>query len=66
MQSTVVSKQSVAVTRNFDLPDLDENIAPGTPASNLAGGALLVVVILAMVPGVVDTNVAGVCVPSAT
>lgn len=40
----------------FRLADLDETIVPATPATSVAGGLLLVVVVLAMVPGVVDTN----------
>jgi hypothetical protein len=40
----------------FRLGDLEESIAPATPATNIAGGLLLVVIVLAMVPGAIDTQ----------
>lgn len=46
----------IASNQPFRLSDLDESIAPATPATNIVGGWLLVVVVLAMVPGVIDTN----------
>ncbi|MFZ5747367.1 MAG: hypothetical protein ACOY45_06880 [Pseudomonadota bacterium] len=40
----------------IQLADLDEAIAPASPVTTIAGGALFVVVVLAMVPGAVDTS----------
>ena len=40
----------------FALEDLDESIVPASPVTSVAGGVLFVVVVLAMVPGVVDTS----------
>lgn len=42
--------------QSFCLEDLDETIVPATPVTSVAGGILFVVVVLAMVPGVVDTS----------
>jgi hypothetical protein len=40
----------------FHLDDLDEPIVPASPVTSVAGGVLFVVVVLAMVPGAVDTS----------
>ncbi|WP_437333297.1 hypothetical protein [Sorangium sp. So ce394] len=47
---------SPARAQQFVLEDLGEPIAPATPVTSVAGGVLLVVIVLAMVPGAVDTS----------
>ncbi len=56
MQSDLKMSMGPAGEDRIVLDDLDESIAPASPVTSVAGGALLIVVILAMVPGVVDTN----------
>jgi len=51
-----MNTNETASIQQFHLGDLDESIAPATPATNIVGGWLLVVVVLAMVPGAIDTN----------
>lgn len=40
----------------FVLEDLGDPIVPASPVTSVAGGVLFVVVVLAMVPGAVDTS----------
>jgi len=50
------SDNAIAKPEPFVLEDLNEAIVPSTPVTTVVGGWLVVVVILAMVPGAVDTS----------